>query len=454
MNNTYISTNIDAEVNTSSIQSYKSVYQIYKINSIKKWFWATSIALIVIMFLPWTQNIRAKGAITTLLQEQRPQELNTIIAGKVVKWYVNEGDFVKKGDTILQLGEVKVDYFDPKLLERTKQQIDAKQNANEGYQQKAISAERQIKALEDGQQLKLAQLDIKLRQQELKLTSDSNDLIAVTNELGIAKRQIEAAKQMLDSGVIALTDYERRKLTYQNAMAKRVSVENKFLQAKQEFTSIRIEKNATIQEYTDKIAKAQGDRFGSLSNVASGQADVSKLENSYSNYDIRNKLYYITAPQSGQITKAKKAGIGEMMKEGEMIVEIVPDHIQFAVELFAEPMDLPLLNIGQKIRFVFDGFPAIVFTGWPAASYGTFGGKIAAVETSVSDNGKFRLLVIEDPDEKPWPKQLRMGGGANGIALLKDVPIGYELWRNINGFPPEYYKPAGDEKKKNADKKK
>ncbi|KAF0241897.1 MAG: secretion protein HlyD family [Chitinophagaceae bacterium] len=445
MSKSFISTNIETEAENSSIQSYKSVYQIYKINSIKKWFWATLIALIIIMFLPWTQNIRAKGAITTLRQEQRPQELNTIIAGKVVKWYVKEGDFVKKGDTILQLGEVKVDYFDPKLLERTQQQIDAKQIANEGYQQKAVTAETQIRALEDGLRLKLSQIDIKFRQQEL---------VAVANELAISKRQIDAARQMLDSGVISLTDYERRKLTYQNALAKRVSAENKYLQARQEFSSLRIEKNATVQEYTDKIAKAQGDRFGSLSNAASGQADVSKLENAYSNYDIRNQLYYITAPQSGQITKARKAGIGEVMKEGDMIVEIVPDHIQLAVELFAEPMDLPLLNIGQKIRFVFDGFPAIVFTGWPAASYGTFGGIIAAVETSVSENGKFRLLIIEDPSEKAWPKQLRMGGGANGIALLKDVPIGYELWRNINGFPPEYYKPAGDAMKKNADKKK
>ncbi|MDP1845060.1 MAG: HlyD family efflux transporter periplasmic adaptor subunit [Sediminibacterium sp.] len=454
MSKSFISTNIETEAENSSIQSYKSVYQIYKINSIKKWFWATLIALIIIMFLPWTQNIRAKGAITTLRQEQRPQELNTIIAGKVVKWYVKEGDFVKKGDTILQLGEVKVDYFDPKLLERTQQQIDAKQIANEGYQQKAVTAETQIRALEDGLRLKLSQIDIKFRQQELKVTSDSNEMVAVANELAISKRQIDAARQMLDSGVISLTDYERRKLTYQNALAKRVSAENKYLQARQEFSSLRIEKNATVQEYTDKIAKAQGDRFGSLSNAASGQADVSKLENAYSNYDIRNQLYYITAPQSGQITKARKAGIGEVMKEGDMIVEIVPDHIQLAVELFAEPMDLPLLNIGQKIRFVFDGFPAIVFTGWPAASYGTFGGIIAAVETSVSENGKFRLLIIEDPSEKAWPKQLRMGGGANGIALLKDVPIGYELWRNINGFPPEYYKPAGDAMKKNADKKK
>ena len=453
-NHYFIEADIDSEVAHTQLKSFKAVYHINKTNNIKKWLWGILIALIITLFLPWTQNIRVTGAVTTLRQEQRPQELNTIIAGRVVKWYVKEGDFVKKGDTILQLGEVKVDYFDPKLLDRTKQQIDAKQTAIGGYQSKAITAESQIKALEEGQKLKLSQIDIKLRQQDLKVTSDSIDLVAASNELSVAKRQIDAAKLMLDSGVISLIDFERRKISFQNAVAKRVGAENKFLQSKQELISLRIEKNATVQEYTDKIAKANGDRFGSLANVATGEADVAKLQNAYSNYDIRNQLYYITAPQSGQITKARKAGIGEMVKEGDMVVEVVPDQIKYAVELFVAPMDLPLINIGQKIRFIFDGFPAIVFTGWPAASYGTFGGVVAAVEPSVSANGKFRLLVIEDPQEKPWPKQLRMGGGANGIALLKDVPIGYELWRNINGFPPEYYKPTAADKSMATEKKK
>ncbi|MEN9598835.1 MAG: hypothetical protein RL596_1146 [Bacteroidota bacterium] len=452
-NHYFIEADIDNSTD-SELQSFQKVYHIKRNNSVKKWLWAVLIALVVVMFLPWTQNIRAKGAVTTLRQEQRPQELNTIIAGRVVKWFVKEGDFVKKGDTILQLGEVKVDYFDPALLDRTKKQINAKQIAVEGYQNKAVTAETQVNALVEAQKLKLSQIDIKLRQQDLKVTSDSNDLNAVINELGVAKRQIEAAKLMLDSGVISLVDFERRKVGYQNAFAKKIGAENKYLQSRQELTSLRIEKNATVQEYTDKIAKANGDKFGSLANVATGEADVAKLENTYSNYDIRNQLYYITAPQSGQITKARKAGIGEVVKEGDMVVEVVPDQIKYAVELFAEPMDLPLLSIGQKIRFIFDGFPAIVFTGWPAASYGTFGGIVAAVETSVSANGKFRLLVIEDPKEKPWPKQLRMGGGANGIALLKDVPIGYELWRNINGFPPEYYKPTVTDKVENLGKKK
>lgn len=453
MENSFININIEEQSAESKLKSFKNIYQINRNSSIKKWAIGIFIVVIILLFLPWTQNIRAKGMVTTLRQEERPQELNTVLAGKVVKWYVKEGDFVKAGDTILQLGEVKVDYFDPQLLERTQQQIQGKSAAVKGYENKAATADVQVSALTSGQQLKLQSLDNKIAQQYLKVTSDSTDVIAVNNELTIAKRQVDAAKQMLDSGAISLVDYERRKVSYQNATAKKISAENKYLQGRQELINLRIEKNSAIQEYTDKISKAEGDKYASLSNAATGQADIAKLQNIYASYDIRNKLYYITAPQNGQITKAKKAGIGEFLKEGEMIVEIVPDKVQYAVELFVEPMDLPLVDIGQKVRFIFDGFPAIVFSGWPNNSYGTFGGVVTAIESSVSYNGKFRILVAEDAKEKPWPRLLRMGGGANGIALLKDVPIYYELWRNINGFPPDYYKPNAKATKTDKEKK-
>ncbi len=134
-----------------------------------------------------------------------------------------------------------------------------------------------------------------------------------------------------------------------------------------------------------------------------------------------------------------------MVIEGEMIVNIVPDEIQYAVELFVRPVDLPLVQQGQQVMFLFDGFPAIVFSGWPQASSGTFKGKVVAVEKNVSANGRFRVLVAEDPKEKPWPKELKMGTGASGLALLNDVPIWYELWRNINSFPPDYYSLKGEQ---------
>jgi multidrug efflux pump subunit AcrA (membrane-fusion protein) len=441
----FIIADIEQESKSSQFNSFKKVYGVNKKRNIKQWLWGMITIATVILFLPWTQNITAKGKVTTLRQEQRPQELNTIIPGRILKWYIKEGDYVKKGDTILQLGEVKVDYLDPELLKRTQQQIVAKEQSIEGYKNKAATTQKQAGALGEGRALKLQSLDNKLSQQKLKVASDSADLIAVINELSVYNRQIESARFMLDSGVISLVDFEKRKVNFQTAGAKRISSENKYLQSKQELTNLSIEKNSTIQDYTDKISKTEGEKFSALSNAASTEADVAKLQNLYANYDARNQLYYIIAPQHGQVIKAKKAGLNEILKEGEMIVEIVPSVIQYAVELFVNPMDLPLINIGQKIRFVFDGFPAIIFSGWPESSYGTFGGIVSSIETSLSSNGKFRVLVAEYPGEKKWPQQLRMGGGANGIALLKDVRIFYELWRNINGFPPEYYSPNKDE---------
>jgi len=99
------------------------------------------------------------------------------------------------------------------------------------------------------------------------------------------------------------------------------------------------------------------------------------------------------------------------------------------------------MHLGEKVRIQFDGWPAIVFSGWPNASYGTFGGVVIAMETFISDNGKYRVLLAEDPEDRAWPNELRVGSGANSIALLEDVPIWYELWRQLSGFPPNYYQP-------------
>ena len=431
----------------SRIRSYTHIYQHNKNSKVKLWFFICGLVFIIFLFLPWTQNIRAKGTVTTLYQDQRPQQVNTIIGGRVMKWHIKEGDYVKAGDTLIQLTEVKVDYLDPNLLQRTKEQLAGKQQSVEYYKSKVGVAEQQIGAINSGLQLKLNQLLNKMNQLQLKVQADSAEAAAANNDFIIGTKQFNRQKAMYDSGLVSLTQLEIRNQQFQNAQAKKINAENKLANSKQDLTITRIEMSALEQENVEKVTKAQGEQFQSLTQIASGQADIAKLENQYASYNIRNGMYFILASQSGQIIKAQKAGIGEFVKEGEMIAEIVPDKIQYAVEMYVQPLDLPLLAIKQKVRFLFDGFPAIVFSGWPKASSGTFGGEIVAVESNVSVNGKFRVLVKEDATDKPWPKELKMGAGAQGIALLKDVPVWYELWRNINGFPPDYYK-KGEAKQK------
>ena len=419
--------------------AWKNIYQVNRKHVIYKWVWVLLGIGILALFLPWTQNVQGNGSVTTMQQDQRPQQVNAIIGGAIEKWYLSEGAMVSKGDTILKLAEVKTEYFDPELLDRTRTQINAKQRTRESYQGKAATSLNQVSALQEARQLKLESLDNKIRQQQLKVNSNTADLEAVKNEQSAYQRQINAARVLLDSGAISLTEFEKRKINFQNSYAKVNSATNKLQESQQELANIYIEKQSTLQEYADKIAKASGENFGSLSEAATTDAEIAKLEGQYQNYNARINQYYVIAPQAGQITRANKAGLGEVVKEGELIVEIVPVTKTYAVEMYVDAVDLPLLKQGQNVRFSFDGFPAVVFSGWPKTSYGTFPGKIAVVENNISPNGKFRILVEEDKQQREWPPSLRIGGGARGIALLKTVPIFYELWRNINGFPKEFY---------------
>jgi hypothetical protein len=178
------------------------------------------------------------------------------------------------------------------------------------------------------------------------------------------------------------------------------------------------------------------------------EATVTKLQNQYMNYSIRSGLYYITAPQDGYITKAIQTGIGETVKSGAEIVSIMPANHNPAVAMYVKPIDLPLIRKGTPVRMQFDGWPAIVFSGWPNVSTGTFPGKVFAIDNFMSEQGKYRVLVVPDTSGHEWPNQLRLGAGASSFALLEDVPVWYELWRQINGFPADYYPESTESKDK------
>ena len=423
-----------------TVRAYDKIYRSSKKSKVKIWFIGLILSLVIFLLLPWTQNIKIKGNVTSLSQENRPQEINSPIPGKITKWWVKEGDFVKKGDTILQLSEIKEEYLDPELVDRTKEQMNAKQGSIENYESKAEASALQIKALYQAKQLKQEQLKNKIAQTNNKLQAEKAELAAAEIELNLSKDQFERQQKMYNEGLVSQTQLQQRNQVWQTALAKKIIVENKLAQTRQELLNLNIEQNSIEQDYAEKINKAESDRYQSLSQIATGQGELAKLKNQVTNYIIRNGMYILLAPQDGQIVQAKKAGLGEILKEGECITIIVPNKVDHAVEMYVRPVDLPLISIGQKVRFMFDGFPAIVFSGWPENSYGTFGGKIVAYESTISPNGYFRVLVAEDTTDKKWPAQLKMGSGAQGIALLKDVQIWYELWRNINGFPPDYYK--------------
>ena len=433
---------LNEKVDISGYKASKKVLNKKHYTYFNRFLKVFTVILIVILFLPWTQTISGIGYVTTLTPAQRPQTIQSPIPGRVEKWYVREGDFVKKGDTILFITEIKNEYFDPNLIERTDQQVRAKISSVASYKNKVNALGNQIEALRNERTLKLQQAENKRIQAVLKIKSDSIDYEATKTNLRIAERQYERTLGLQQEGLKAVTDVEEKRLKLQESQAKIVSQENKLLASRNELLNAKIELNRLEATYADKISKAQSDQATALSTQYDTEAAVSKLENSRTNYEIRNALYYVRAPQDGYINKAIIGGLGETFKEGQQLVSIMPSNFDIAVETYVKPIDLPLIHPGEKVRIQFDGWPSIVFSGWPYNSFGTFGGKVVAIERFISPNGKYRVLLAPDDEEQPWPEALRIGAGANTLALLEDVPILYELWRKLNGFPPNYYTPS------------
>lgn len=448
-----ISTNsLNKKVDISEYRCSKKVFNKDYHKNFSRLLGAFFLILFAIMFLPWTQNVRGEGYITTLTPGQRPQTIHSVIPGRVEQWFVREGDHVKKGDTIVYLSEVKDSYFDPTLLERTQAQLDAKKSSIRSYEEKIKAQNQQIVNLKNERQLKTAQLKNKLIQAHLKVESDSIDLEAAKTNMLIAQRQFDRADQLNKEGLKPLQEVEDKRMKLQEAQAKRVSQENKLLTSRNEVINTEIEQSRLLAEYGEKISKAESDKFTAMSMQFDGEGDLNKLENQYTNYSVRRGFNYVTAPQDGFINKALQSGIGETIKEGDPLVSIMPSGFDIAVESYVAPIDLPLMHLGEKVRLQFDGWPAIIFSGWPNVSYGTYGGVVVAIENYISDNGKYRILIAPDPDDHTWPKELRVGAGSQTFAMLQDVPIWFEVWRQLNGFPPNFYQPNKD--KDNAMSKK
>jgi membrane fusion protein, adhesin transport system len=395
--------------------------------------------LFITLFVPWQQNIRGTGKMTAFNPANRPQSIESAIAGRIASWNIQEGQFVNAGDTILTLSEIKDKFFDPELLIRLQEQVDAKRSAIDSKRKKVMALKNQIKALEKGLDVKYLQAQNKLKQTTFKLISDSVDYVSEKIRGDNFLNQYERNKRLYDVGNIALTKLQDIESKYQEARMKVVSSENKFMQTKAELINAQVNIFGVQAEYQDKISKAESDLNATLADLYDTEAALSKLRNDFSNMRIRNDQYQITAPQSGYIVKAMKAGIGETIKEGEAVVTVMPDNHDMAVEMYIKAMDVPLISKGRKVRIEFDGWPALQFSGWPSVSVGTFGGVVQVIDYVNSSAGEFRILVTPDPDDKAWPNRLRMGSGTKGWVMLDNVPVWYEIWRQLNGFPTSLY---------------
>jgi multidrug efflux pump subunit AcrA (membrane-fusion protein) len=260
-----------------------------------------------------------------------------------------------------------------------------------------------------------------------------------------ASRLPRTSSKSLDEGLAAELEFEIADRIYKQAKAELSQGQQALAASLEEEKGRRAELGRAQTEAQARIESARAEEQGAESEAAGKEQELANLSVRIAQQNAQR----ITAPRSGTVFRLYASPGAELVKAGDPLVALLPDAQSQAVELWVDGNDVPLLREGRNVRLQFEGWPGVQFGGWPSVAVGTFGGKVAVVDSSGDGQGRFRILVVPDPDDEPWPSPLylRQGARANGFVLLDQVSLGYELWRQANGFPPTVAMENQDSKK-------
>jgi multidrug efflux pump subunit AcrA (membrane-fusion protein) len=410
-------------------------------------------------FVPWQQNIRGYGKIVAADPNERPQTVEAPIYGRVVRWGegILEGAYVQKGQMILEIRDI-----DPERGDRLMAEVRALRDKLMLSETKAETYGRQAVDLEDARRSIIESYQQLVEEARRKLDAERHGLDAAQAALRQTESNYLRQKKLYEAGYTAGTSYEKERRSYEEAQAKVLAAEKYVAAAEAYLKSKQAELSQKDREAQTKVDYARAMQQEALGEAATARKELVQTEGKQAQFESR----IVTAPRDGRIMRLFAYNEAAMLKEGDPLFTIVPvvAPTKLAVELWIHGNDVPLVTRGRHARLQFEGWPAVQFAaGWPEVSLGTFGGVVTVIDPTDDGQGNFRILVAPDPDDQPWPVEtagngafdprfLRQGVRANGWVLLERVPLGYEIWRQINGFPPVYGGESKDEGKASRDK--
>jgi adhesin transport system membrane fusion protein len=377
---------------------------------------------------PWQQSSRGTGRVIAYAPLERQQSVEAPVSGRVTHWHLTEGAHVEQGESLVEIVDA-----DPDILTRLRQERDAQNARIAAARARAAAVEARAGSLSSSRDSAMKAADGRARM--------------ARDRLVVAEKAEQAAAQALDT---AKLNHDRQRALLAEGLASKRAVELadlELVRARTDLDRARAVESASRSEESALLAdrmRAETDGTAAindaLATLASADADIASATAELARIEVRlarQTTQAVKAPRSGTVLRIVAKQGGEMVKEGDVLAVIVPDTKDRAVELSIDGNDVALVTPGRPVRLQFEGWPAVQFAGWPAVAVGTFGGTVAFVDAADDGRGRFRVVVVPDGKE-PWPatRFLRQGSRANGWILLDRVRLGYEVWRQFNGFPP------------------
>lgn len=398
------------------------------------------VFILLLAFVPWTQTIKAQGQLSAYSPAERPQEVHAPLEGRIATWHVNEGLAVKKQDLLLELVDIDSRFLAPDLLERLDQSMQALKERRETALNRSRFLAKQLEEMTKLTNATTGSADSRVQEAAQRIQSFEQRLAAAKVVAQTAHLNLQRSHILEADGLLSRRELElaiQAEAAGQAELKASEAALQEVTQSRQALTHGRVQIEA---ELIQRILNIRSQRAAALGEAAQASKELADLALTRSNAAQRQAASRITAPIDGTVVRMARVGAGEIVKQGDSLFTIVPDTATRAVEMWAEPLDAPLLTPGRNVRLMFHGIPTIPLPSWPELMAGTFDGKILVVDQTPDSQKRFRFWVAPDPEAGGWPpqSQIRQGTQVMGWVLLNRVPLWYELWRRVNLFPADY----------------
>ena len=420
-----------------------------------------------VIVAPWQQTVAGKGTVVAFAPLDRQQTVEAPIKGRIVAWGegLRENSHVKKGQMIAEIQDVDANYLSrlKDQLNQTNEKVTAALNELKATEKQRASAEEVVSSYERQVDLMMAARDLTVEAADefvkaamSKYESELQKVVEVEAILAQDEADFNRQNTLFEQKIVSEQKLQQADQKYRSAKAKVEAAKKNAEAAASEIKGKEKERDAKREEAQSKVDQIRAYEEKSRQDISKVDSDIEKARKGYleAENDLTDKkikvaqqeTQVVVAPRDGFILRLMANEGSEMVKEGDPLCVIVPDTADRAVQLWVKGVDAPLITPGSHVRLQFEGWPAVQFAGWPSVAVGTFGANVVSVDSTDNGKGEFRVLVLPDKDEAPWPndKYLRQGVRSNGFILLEQVPLWYEIWRKMNGFPPTVAMPESE----------
>jgi multidrug resistance efflux pump len=359
---------------------------------------------------------------------ERQQTIDAPVDGRLFRWFVVEGSRVRKGDPVAEMADL-----DPTLPARLQMERSAALDRIRAIAEREVHLTERVEQLDQSLKNETAAADFRIQQARDRVRASEQGLEVAVARQTAARQNLERHRALLPKGLVSTRQVEVAEADKNTADAEVKRAGAQLDEARSFQRTVELDRARTINSGTAAIGEARASRESARGELASARQALQPIEVRLN----RQSTQTIYAPVDGVIFRLDVQPGSAVVKTGDGIASIVPEVSQPVAELWIHGNDLPLVQQGKKVRLQFEGWPAIQFAGWPSVAVGTFGGVVKLVDPTDDGKGKFRILVEQDPADEAWPsaRYLRQGVKTKGWVLLNTVPLGFEVWRQFNGFP-------------------